>query len=212
MTKTIRAKVREEIEEATSNLSPRAQSILQDAIRLITEEGYGEFTLRKVASRNGIKLASLQYHFKTKEELLGALLNQVLREYGERFSGGDPAAYASIPPRQLLELTIDFILAECQDHDASRFFFQLWAMSCYEPAAAAIQEKIYAIYREIIAELIAEIRPGLSAAEVKTRSMVIVSMLEGTMLFISKGKAEAKRVAPLAKEVKRSIFLIIGES
>jgi hypothetical protein len=37
--------------------SPGAQSITQDAIGLLTEEGYGEFTPRKAASRDGIKLA-----------------------------------------------------------------------------------------------------------------------------------------------------------
>ncbi len=212
MVTTIRDKVRKEVEEATSNLSPRAQSILQDAIRLITEEGYGEFTLRKVAQRNGIKLASLQYHFKTKDELLNALLMEVLRQYQQRFAEGDPDLFAEIPPQQLLDLPVDFILAECQDHDASRFFFQLWAMSCYEPAAAAIQDKIYAVYRETIAELVAELRPDLSAAEVRARSMAIVSMFEGTMLFISKGKPEAKKPGALIKEVKRSVALIIGES
>ena len=64
--------------EEQGSRSPRAEAIVADAIRLITEEGYGEFSLRKVAARNGIKLASLQYHFKTREALLDAVLEQVL--------------------------------------------------------------------------------------------------------------------------------------
>ena len=54
----------------------RAESIVFDAIWLIANRGYGAFTLRAVAERNGIKLASLQHHYRTKDALLRAVVAQ----------------------------------------------------------------------------------------------------------------------------------------
>ncbi|MBW2712210.1 MAG: TetR/AcrR family transcriptional regulator [Deltaproteobacteria bacterium] len=193
---------------AQGTRSPRAEAIVADAIRLITEEGYGEFSLRKVAARNGIKLASLQYHFKTKEVLLNAVLDQVLREYEERFNEGDPDLYTSIAPEQLLEFTIDFLLVDNQLLDSTNFFFQLYAMSCHDASAAKVQEKIYALYRKTIGDLIQMVNPALSAAERNIRSIVIISMVDGLMLFISEGKSQRRHVSKIAKQVKKQALRI----
>jgi len=193
---------------APTRRSPRADAIVVDAIRLITEEGYGEFSLRKVAARNGIKLASLQYHFRTKDALLDAVLNQTLRGYEKRFNEGDPARYASIAPEQLLELTVDFVLKDAQDVDSSNFFFQLWAMSSHDTSAAGIQEQIYALYRKTFCALIQMLNPTLSAAERNIRSIIIISMLDGLMLFISEGKSQKRHVSKIAKRVKKDILRI----
>ena len=189
-------------------LSPRAKAIVADAIKLIAEEGYAEFTLRKVAARNGIKLASLQYHFKTREALVNAVLDQVLRDYEKRFNEGDPDLYASVAPEKLLEFTIDFALKDTQRVDSSNFFFQLWAMSCHDPSAARIQEQIYALYRKTFSELIKMLNPALPAAERNIRSILMVSMLEGLMLFISEGKSQQKHVSKIARRMKKEILRI----
>ncbi len=191
--------------------SPRAKSIVKDAIALITEEGYGEFSLRKVAARNGIKLASLQYHFKNKEALLAAVLDHVLHDFGERFNEGDPEAYASIAPEQLLDFMVDFAVDENQRVEATNFFFQLWAMSCHDAAAAQIQEKIYAIYRKTISVLIQMVNPALSAAERNIRSIIIICILDGLMLFISQGMSQRRHVSKIRKQAKKDILRIVTD-
>ncbi len=188
--------------------APRAEAIIADAVRLITEEGYGKFTLRKVAARNGIKLATLQYYFKTREALVNAVLDQVLLDYQERFNEGNPELYASIAPEHLLEFTIDFVLKDVQRVESSNFFFQLWAMSCHDASAARIQEKIYALYRKTFSELIKMLNPALSAAERNIRSIVIVSMLDGLMLFISDGKSQKRHTSKIAQRVRKEILHI----
>ena len=191
-----------------SRQSPRAEAIVADAIRLVAEEGYAEFTLRKVAARNGIKLASLQYHFKTKEALINAVLDQILRDYEKRFNEGAPELYASLGPEQLLNFTIDFALKDTQRADSSNFFFQLWAMSCHDASAARIQEQIYALYRKTFSELIKILNPALPAAERNLRSILIVSMLDGLMLFISEGKSQRKHASRIARQVKKEVLRI----
>ena len=204
--------IREDQAPKRSSRSPRAEAIVADAIGLITEAGYSEFSLRKVAARNGIKLASLQYHFKTKEELLDAVLEQVLFEFGERFNEGDLAVYASLTPQQLLEVTVDFVVSECQRVESSDFFFQLWAMSCHDASASRIQEKIYAQYRKTIRDLIKLLNPALSAEQRNIRSIVIISLLDGLMLFISHGKSQARHTSKISDEAKKNILRVVMDA
>jgi AcrR family transcriptional regulator len=192
----------------TGRRPPRAEAIVADAIQLIAEKGYAEFTLRKVAARNGIKLASLQYHFKTKEALLNAVLEQILHDFEKRFNEEAFELVASFEPKRLLDFSIGFISKDMQRADLSNFFFQLWAMSCHDPSAARIQEKIYALYHKSFSRLIKLLNPQLSAAERNIRSVVIISMLEGLMLFISEGKSHKKHAAKIVNQVKKEALRI----
>jgi len=165
-------------------------------------------TANALAARNGIKLASLQYHFKTKESLIDAVLDQILRDYEKRFNEGSPELCALLGPEQLLNFTIDFALKDTQRADSSNFFFQLWAMSCHDVSAARIQEQIYALYRKTFSELIKMLNPSLPAAERNIRSILIISMLDGLMLFISEGKSQRKHVSKIARQLKQEAWRI----
>ena len=59
----------------------RAQ-IREVALELFAEHGYEKTSLREIAERLGITKAAVYYHFKTKEEILGTL-------FDELFSGLD---------------------------------------------------------------------------------------------------------------------------
>ncbi|MDC0640728.1 TetR family transcriptional regulator [Porticoccaceae bacterium] len=48
-------------------MSERKQQILQAAIEIIVNQGYGNLTMRALARVIGIQLGGLQYHFSTGE-------------------------------------------------------------------------------------------------------------------------------------------------
>lgn len=52
----------------------RRAQLLDEAIRIIGERGYYGFSVQDLAARRGLTTAGLLYHFKTKEELLIAVL------------------------------------------------------------------------------------------------------------------------------------------
>lgn len=56
-------------------LNGRAR-ILDEAARLFLAHGYAETTLRDIADAAGVKAGSIYYHFDSKEELLGEILDQ----------------------------------------------------------------------------------------------------------------------------------------
>ena len=62
-------------------MSDRKEQILQLAIGIIAEEGYGKLTMRALAKASGMKLGALQYHFPTREALLRALTEYIAEEY-----------------------------------------------------------------------------------------------------------------------------------
>lgn len=59
--------------------SIRAQeAICESTIELLSESGYGETSLSRVAARAGFSKGALQHHFATKEDLIAATLDRLL--------------------------------------------------------------------------------------------------------------------------------------
>ena len=52
--------------------------IQEVALELFTEQGYEATSLREIAERLGVTKAALYYHFKTKEEIIGSLIDDRL--------------------------------------------------------------------------------------------------------------------------------------
>ena len=66
-------------------MSERKQQILQAAIEIIVNQGYGDLTMRALARVNGIQLGGLQYHFPTWEDMLRALVAYTSEAYRSKF-------------------------------------------------------------------------------------------------------------------------------
>ncbi len=73
--------------------------ILDAAAELFTSRGYASTSTRAIAEAVGIRQASLYHYFKTKDELLSALLHQTvtptLTFLSELEQGGDPPRSAA---------------------------------------------------------------------------------------------------------------------
>jgi AcrR family transcriptional regulator len=54
------------------------ERIKEVALELFTEQGYEQTSLREIAERLGVTKAALYYHFKSKEEIVGAFVQERL--------------------------------------------------------------------------------------------------------------------------------------
>ncbi|WP_327092889.1 TetR/AcrR family transcriptional regulator [Nonomuraea sp. NBC_01738] len=54
--------------------------IQEIALRLFTEQGYEATSLREIAEELGVTKAALYYHFKTKDDIVGSLVEQRMNE------------------------------------------------------------------------------------------------------------------------------------
>ena len=71
--------------QATVTMADRRTEILEAAIALIVDEGYSSLTMRALAREVGMKLASLQYHFRTTDELMQGVVNHIGDTYDQSF-------------------------------------------------------------------------------------------------------------------------------
>lgn len=60
------------------------QEILETALDLFSVKGYEATSISQIAEAVGIRKASLYSHFGSKQEILDALVQEVLEEYGNR--------------------------------------------------------------------------------------------------------------------------------
>lgn len=74
---------RDELYAAVPELKPRVREILTEARVLVEEEGLEALSMRRLATRLGVRAPSLYKHLADKQALLDALIAEGLREQGD---------------------------------------------------------------------------------------------------------------------------------
>lgn len=59
------------------------QKIIDEALRLFSENGYEATSISRIAEAVGIRKASLYSHFKSKQEILDTIVKQLIEQYEE---------------------------------------------------------------------------------------------------------------------------------
>ncbi len=186
----------------------RLATILQVAREIFALEGYSKLTLRRVALQTGIHLASLQHYFATKEDLLGALLDDT-NLYHDRVLQQIMAQ----PVDSADERFIFFIrhqLAEHQNIHTCGFFFQLWSLAPNHKFAQTLMEKMYTNYSNQLFQLMRDMRPELEADELQQRAALIVAMLEGMMLLVGGKKKSTVSFDKLCRKAEHVALQIVN--
>jgi AcrR family transcriptional regulator len=86
------------------------EDLLAGAKRCIHERGYGRTTARDIVAASGTNLASIGYHYGSKEALLNAALIEATGEWSEEF-GPAIAAVDDPDPYRRFELAWDAVIA-----------------------------------------------------------------------------------------------------
>lgn len=95
--------------------SPRGK-LLSAAASLFREQGYERTTVRDIAARVGIQSGSLFHHFASKEEILKAVMIDVIRFNTERMRKAvDSAADAQARLRALIECELQSIVGDTRE-------------------------------------------------------------------------------------------------
>jgi AcrR family transcriptional regulator len=86
--------------------------ILDIARDLITTQGYGSTSIADIAEKLGTSKSALYYHFKSKEEILDAILAEplaALAELTDKAAADQPGKHAE----EVLAAMIDFVSGPC---------------------------------------------------------------------------------------------------
>jgi len=175
-------------------MADRRTEILEAAIALIVDEGYSSLTMRALAREVGMKLASLQYHFRTTDELMRGVVNHIGDTYDQSFEALRRDSEI-ITARQL----VGFILEDepgkaiCGD----RLWPQLWAMQDVEPLVSDLVENIYERFLEVLEGSLRQAGSSMPRVE----ALCIMSMLEGTTIFVGEGRRWQKHAIDVSEAI-----------
>jgi AcrR family transcriptional regulator len=189
--------------EATPDDGRRGE-ILSAAEALLREKGLDGFSMRRLADRVGIKLASLQYHFRNKGLLMEALVERSAEIYHQELM--DLLRDLGDQPKALFEAVIDWMCAA--NAEGGNLDFQLWALAAHDPIANAALDRYMASYRELLFELMAAINPKQKAATRWRRAALISTMIEGSLLIIGEGRLPHKELSGLTKETRHAALML----
>lgn len=169
----------------------RREQILQAAHDILAGEGYSAFTLRNIAAATGIHFATLQYHFRSKSELLSALI--AFRLETDRSQLDQVAFRASGDPRERFLAGIRLITSANREPAVIGFFLQLWALANHEPMAKRATGTFYDAYFGWMRNLVTMANPGVTATECSRRALAIMAMLEGMLPTLLLNKTQRRR-------------------
>ncbi len=141
--------------------------LLAAAGEVFAEVGYRGATLREICRRSQANIAAVNYHFRDKEHLYAAVLEQAVAEAGEGLAriAPDPAD----PPEQKLRHFIRQFLGNLLGGERPVRFLRLMAHESIEPTPAldVIVEKAASPLNEMLEEIVAELfGPGAKPGQV----------------------------------------------
>ena len=183
-----------------------AARIILAARELVMNEGYAQFSMRNVASHAGVRLANVQYYFKTREDLIKALL----QDTGARYRASYDELRARAPQDRIarFEAIIEFNLKDIARAETRRYFIQLWALLTeIDGHAGHLMDDLYAIDIQQLSECIADLVPGTDLAEVRRRASLLAAMIEG--MVVVRG-AHSRNPVELRRLMSRAHALAMG--
>jgi AcrR family transcriptional regulator len=155
------------------------QKILDAAERLFAEQGYSATSLRQIIAEAGVNLASVHYHFGSKEELLYELILRKAAPVNEKrmeMLDRCEALYAPhpVPPEVVLEA---FLSPMAEAAERNRQFVRVMGRLYGDGLLPAIVERIFHTVATRFAEMLRRSLPHLPDEEFAWR----VRFMKGAM-------------------------------
>src|ERR1700686_3561025 len=120
------------------NRTTRVPQILEVAIKVFASGGGAGFTQTRVASDAGIRLATLQHYFGTRDELLRSTIEEMAKRYLGRYRTLARDKLRS--PEARLDAIIDEVFAALTGPGSilSAFALHCWSLAEHEAFARAL--------------------------------------------------------------------------
>jgi AcrR family transcriptional regulator len=169
------------------------QKILDSAEKLIAERGYTATSLRHIISDAGVNLASVHYHFGSKEELLDALVLRKANPVNEKRLALLDQYAAEAEGAPSLEKVLDaFLTPMAEAANRNPQFVRVMGRIMTEGLLLAVIQKNF---QPMLARFIAALRqalPHLSDEEFQWRIQFMQGAMAYTMCGAPAGDFEAR--------------------
>ncbi|HET6473668.1 MAG TPA: TetR/AcrR family transcriptional regulator [Pseudomonadales bacterium] len=183
-----------------SSTPARVDEILRKARDVLVRDGYADFNLRKVAAEVGVRLATIQHHFATREALLTAAITKAMQGWGERFQE-IAGRSARDPERRLRELQQQNF-AFLDDPETGPLIVECFALAQHDASIRAVVQMHYFAYRSLFADVLREMRPDLSNDTLMAFATVLTAQMEGLTLMLRRDDPHQPNRAALERALK----------
>jgi AcrR family transcriptional regulator len=153
----------------------RREAILEAALEVFSERGFGEAALEDVAAQGGISKALIYEHFESKRALQEALLDTYLRELIERVVG---AITGATTDEDRLRAGIDAFLRFSADHPAT---LRLLTRNVSDPVAGEAIDRLREEAATALASIMAQDAPPPEPGDLDLEATValVAHMISG---------------------------------
>jgi DNA-binding transcriptional regulator YbjK len=158
----------------------RREALVEAAVRLLVERGFGAVSHRAVADRAGLPLAATTYYFASREDLVVAAVERL----GSVYADHARAVLGSLPPAPQSDAAVAGLIvslvvgADEPEPDALRTFYERYAEAGRQPALRGL---VAAWTDELVAQVADVLRHyGRPAGEPVPR--LLVAMVDGLLL------------------------------
>lgn len=145
--------------------------LINAAGQLFAEKGFKAVTVRDIAAEAGTQISSLNYHFRSKEELYQAVV--VAACVDDLISEEEQNELRKLKPAKALRLVIDEVVKELRTEDVNSWQNKLLARESRDPspAFAKASEVYFKPQTDFMAELVSGV-VGKSADDMEVRLAV----------------------------------------
>lgn len=137
--------------------------------------GLDGVSMRDVAARAGISLASLQYHYPNKDALLAAFVESTIATHRARIE----QIYRTVDGANRVKAALRYAAEETLRLADDPVLSMIEARVARDETARRCFEELMTAYMQLLTELLSQAAPGLSAQQVSTTALLICSLLEG---------------------------------
>lgn len=134
------------------HLAARRQQILDAARLCFTRNGFHATSMQDVIAEAGLSIGAVYRYFKSKEDLVTAIAEQVVRAASARL-GDLLAASPPLPLEEALARTLAIVEPEMRPGGAFQLAIQVWGETFRNPRLAEFVERIYTGFRGHFVEL-----------------------------------------------------------
>ena len=165
----------------------KKDDILQAAMKLFAAKGYEKSSMAEVAAITGTTNSNIFYHYRTKEDILIAILRKVKEDLLEAFQAETTARHFENGLAMVEGLVAAYLSLSSTQRD---WFMLLHHRFPYEMAAAnpVCREHLEAIYASIIDLFEQGIRRGREDGSIAPRAsnkgaMILFAMVDGVVRY-----------------------------
>lgn len=171
----------------------RRRQLTEAAIRAMARDGVAKTTTRSIAAEAGVSLSVFHYCFDSKQALIESVITTITDHYVT-------IVKEALKPRDTLEETVRAGFQAYWDHvcahpDEHMLTYELTQYALREPGFEHLARRQYALYGDLYAELIEQLRQDIAfelRVPVSALARYLAAMTDGlTLNYLVLGDEEA---------------------